>query len=229
MNHNDNDNDNRMTPTTTTTTRPRSHDRKRIKHSTSMPIQDSYRRSSGFRYSSINNSGSSLNSILEVDHHDRREEEAPFTSSSRLSRSRSSSTPLSFTLTQSLSSPTTVIAHTDFWHSTRTMKKTQTCTSLNGLLDIVPMTMDDDEEDEIDEDFDNYDTKSKMEVDDDDDLHNTVSVTSSIRDTSISSFSSSSSNNSSNQEEADGDRYFFFEDDDNNENDDDNCEWGLQF
>eukprot|EP00751_Fragilariopsis_kerguelensis_P042364 CAMPEP_0171005420 /NCGR_PEP_ID=MMETSP0736-20130129/18350_1 /TAXON_ID=186038 /ORGANISM="Fragilariopsis kerguelensis, Strain L26-C5" /LENGTH=214 /DNA_ID=CAMNT_0011435109 /DNA_START=87 /DNA_END=728 /DNA_ORIENTATION=- len=214
-----------MTPTTTTTTRPRSHDRKRIKHSTSMPIQDSYRRSSGFRYSSINNSGSSLNSILEVDHHDRREEEAPFTSSSRLSRSRSSSTPLSFTLTQSLSSPTTVIAHTDFWHSTRTMKKTQTCTSLNGLLDIVPMTMDDDEEDEIDEDFDNYDTKSKMEVDDDDDLHNTVSVTSSIRDTSISSFSSSSSNNSSNQEEADGDRYFFFEDDDNNENDDDNCEW----
>mmetsp|Transcript_48472 Transcript_48472/g.54005 ORF Transcript_48472/g.54005 Transcript_48472/m.54005 type:complete len:212 (+) Transcript_48472:7-642(+) len=211
-----------MAPTTTTT-RPRSHDRKRMKHSTIMPIHDSHRRSF-FRYSSINNSGSSLNSILEVDHHDRREEEAPITSSSRLSRSRSSSTPLSFTLTQSLSSPTTVIAHTDFWHSTRTMKKTQTCTSLNGLLDIVPMTMDDDEEDEIDEDFDNDDTKSKMDVDDDDDIHNTVSVTSSIRDSSISSFSSNNS-----QEEADGDGYFFFEDDDNNENDDDNCEWGLQF
>mmetsp|Transcript_164 Transcript_164/g.187 ORF Transcript_164/g.187 Transcript_164/m.187 type:complete len:225 (-) Transcript_164:152-826(-) len=224
MNHNDNDNDNRMTPTTTTTTRPRSHDRKRIKHSTSMPIQDSHRRSS-FRYSSINNSGSSLNSILEVDHHDRREEEAPITSSSRLSRSRSSSTPLSFTLTQSLSSPTTVIAHTDFWHSTRTMKKTQTCTSLSGLLDIVPMTMDDDEEDEIDEDFDNDDTKGKMDVEDDDDILQTVSVTSSLRDSSISSFSSSST-----QEAADDDVYFFFEDGDNNDNEnDENCEWGLQF
>jgi len=164
MNHNDNDNDNRMTPTTTTTTRPRSHDRKRIKHSTSMPIQDSYRRSSGFRYSSINNSGSSLNSILEVDHHDRREEEAPFTSSSRLSRSRSSSTPLSFTLTQSLSSPTTVIAHTDFWHSTRTMKKTQTCTSLNGLLDIVSMENDDDDDDDDEEELSEEKDDTKASV-----------------------------------------------------------------
>eukprot|EP00751_Fragilariopsis_kerguelensis_P012366 CAMPEP_0170781324 /NCGR_PEP_ID=MMETSP0733-20121128/14128_1 /TAXON_ID=186038 /ORGANISM="Fragilariopsis kerguelensis, Strain L26-C5" /LENGTH=245 /DNA_ID=CAMNT_0011125335 /DNA_START=87 /DNA_END=821 /DNA_ORIENTATION=- len=156
MNHNHIDT--KMAPTTTTT-RPRSHDQKRIKHSTSMPIQDSHRRSSGFRYSCINNSGSSLNSILEVDQDQDRREEATTTPSSRLSRS--SSTPLPFTVTQSptQSPTTTVIAHTDFWHSTRTMKKTQTCTSLNGLLDIVSMENDDDdddddEEEEIDEDFD---------------------------------------------------------------------------
>mmetsp|Transcript_30678 Transcript_30678/g.34282 ORF Transcript_30678/g.34282 Transcript_30678/m.34282 type:complete len:203 (-) Transcript_30678:232-840(-) len=202
-----------MAPTTTTT-RPRSHDRKRMKHSTIMPIHDSHRRSF-FRYSSINNSGTSLNSILEVDQGDRREEAATCTTISSSSR-----------VTQS--PPPTGIAHTDFWHSTRTMKKTQPCTSLSGLLDIVSMENDDDdddddEEEEIDEDFDK--DHKKMDGVDDDDIHNTVSVTSSIRDSSISSFSSNNS-----QEEADGDGYFFFEDDDNNDyENDENCEWGLQF
>mmetsp|Transcript_53683 Transcript_53683/g.60011 ORF Transcript_53683/g.60011 Transcript_53683/m.60011 type:complete len:157 (-) Transcript_53683:87-557(-) len=143
----------------TTTTIPRFHDRKRMKHS-AVPIHDFHRRSS-FRYcSSIHKSGTSLNSILEVgDHQDaRRREKATTTcttsSSSRLV-SRSASTPLPFT---------------DFWHSTRTMKKTQTCTSLSGLLDLVSMDDDDDdEEEEIDEDFDKDKNKKKMDVDVDDD------------------------------------------------------------
>jgi len=161
MNHNHIDT--KMAPTTTTT-RPRSHDQKRIKHSTSMPIQDSHRRSSGFRYSCINNSGSSLNSILEVDQDQDRREEATTTPSSRLSRS--SSTPLPFTVTQSptQSPTTTVIAHTDFWHSTRTMKKTQTCTSLNGLLDIVSMENDDDDDDDDEEELSEEKDDTKASV-----------------------------------------------------------------
>jgi len=138
-----------MAPTTTTT-RPRSHDRKRMKHSTIMPIHDSHRRSF-FRYSSINNSGTSLNSILEVDQGDRREEAATCTTISSSSR-----------VTQS--PPPTGIAHTDFWHSTRTMKKTQPCTSLSGLLDIVSMENDDDDDDDDEEELSEEKDDTKASV-----------------------------------------------------------------
>mmetsp|Transcript_21288 Transcript_21288/g.24442 ORF Transcript_21288/g.24442 Transcript_21288/m.24442 type:complete len:153 (-) Transcript_21288:70-528(-) len=141
-----------------TTIRSSFQDRKRMKHSTSMPmIQDFHRRSS-FRYcSSIHNSGTSLNSILEGGDQDARQEKATTCTTSSTSQlvSRSASTPLPVT---------------DFWHSTRTMKKTQTCTALSGLLDMVSMDDDDDDDrkEEIDEDFDNENEKMDVANENDD-------------------------------------------------------------
>jgi len=104
------------------------------------------------------------------------------------------------------SAPTrTVITKTAFCYSTtRTMKRTVTFTSFDGILDMVSMGHDEEEhhEDET--------NKNTSEVEDDDNMH-IVAITLSIKN--------SSSKETGDVVDDDGNGYFFFQDDEDDEED----------